>query len=459
MAANLATTLAAHKRLLALTSPRAGFYIGLVKWRNQLLALLCLLVFLGFGVFYFRYWVVQKPFGIILFVGEGLAPGRLAMTRIYAGGADKPLRMDSLTYSALLRNYSNDSCIPDNAAAATALATGVKVNNGAVGIDAEGKSLENLIELARASGRMTGIVTNGRLTSPTVASFYAHTSSKSDRQSLARDLIEKGKVDLILGGGSEDFRPKSQGGKRADERDLFAEMLGAGYDVVQTRDELDEIPRWRQAKLFGVFGEEELPFASGDDEESNRPNLADMVRRGIELLQFNSGGYLLVVDAALMRKAVEDNDAERALSETVELDRAVSVALEYAGTNSTLIVCGDVALGGLIFHGAAPRNISGPGLFEPDAAGQPRLTWGITSKETKPAEEPNEQTQPEPTPSPGVENSPIPATESQQAGPASTMSPQTTGDDVVAFGNGLGTDVLRGSLESTTIFDIIRDNL
>ncbi|HEV3410692.1 MAG TPA: hypothetical protein VG095_10385 [Chthoniobacterales bacterium] len=42
-----------------------------MKWRNQLLALFCLIVFLGFGVLYFRHWVVQKPFGIILFVGEG----------------------------------------------------------------------------------------------------------------------------------------------------------------------------------------------------------------------------------------------------------------------------------------------------------------------------------------------------------------------------------------------------
>ena len=63
---------ARHKRVLALTSTSGGFYIAEVKWRNQLLALFCLIVFFAFGVFYFRYWVVQKPFGIILFIGEGL---------------------------------------------------------------------------------------------------------------------------------------------------------------------------------------------------------------------------------------------------------------------------------------------------------------------------------------------------------------------------------------------------
>ena len=62
-----------------------------MKWRNQLLALFCLLAFAGVGVLYFQHWVVQKPFGIILFVGEGLSPARLAATRTYAGGADTRL--------------------------------------------------------------------------------------------------------------------------------------------------------------------------------------------------------------------------------------------------------------------------------------------------------------------------------------------------------------------------------
>ena len=65
-----------------------------MKWRNQLLALFCLVVFAAFGVFYFQHWVVQKPFGIILFIGEGLTPSRLAATRVFAGGADAALSLD-----------------------------------------------------------------------------------------------------------------------------------------------------------------------------------------------------------------------------------------------------------------------------------------------------------------------------------------------------------------------------
>src|SRR2546423_4866267 len=150
-----------------LTMELARRYIALVKWRNQLLALLCLALFAGLGVLYFQHWVVQKPFGIILFIGEGLAPERIATTRLYLGGAETHLALDRMSHVALVRSYSNDFATADQAAAATALATGERVNNRVVAMDSGGKPLPNLMELARAHGRATGLVTNGPLTDAT----------------------------------------------------------------------------------------------------------------------------------------------------------------------------------------------------------------------------------------------------------------------------------------------------
>src|SRR5687767_9733048 len=172
-----------------------------MKWRNQLLALFCLILFAAFGVFYFRHWVVQKPFGIILFVGEGLAPGRLAATRVYAGGADTPLSLDSMPHVALVRNYSSDFAAPDRAAAATALATGIKVNNKSIGADSAGVQAATLLELAHRAGRATGLVTDGSITNPTAAAFYAHNSDSAGATEMARQLAEGAEVDLVLGGG------------------------------------------------------------------------------------------------------------------------------------------------------------------------------------------------------------------------------------------------------------------
>jgi len=40
-----------------------------------------------------------------------------------------------------------------------------------------------------------------------------------------------------------------------------------------------------------------------------------------------------------------------------------------------------------------------------------------------------------------------------------TKAALCTVEDVIAFGSGPGTDVLRGVLDNTRIFEIIRDNL
>ena len=115
-----------------------------MKWRNQLLALFCLVLFAAFGVFYFQHWVIQKPFGIILFIGEGLAPSRIAATRVFAGGADVPLSLGSMPHVALVTNYSNDFAAPDTAAAAAAIATGRKVNNRSIGAESSGAPISVL---------------------------------------------------------------------------------------------------------------------------------------------------------------------------------------------------------------------------------------------------------------------------------------------------------------------------
>src|SRR5437870_12408342 len=116
-----------------------------MKWRNQLLALFCLLAFAGIGVLYFQHWVIRKPFGIILFVGEGLSPARLAPTRAYAAGAGTRLTLDSMSHAALVMNYSKDFAARDQAAAATAIATGERVASRVIAINADRQAIETNI--------------------------------------------------------------------------------------------------------------------------------------------------------------------------------------------------------------------------------------------------------------------------------------------------------------------------
>lgn len=338
---NLAAAQSGHKQVLALTSRATRPYIASVKWRNQVLALACLLVFLGFGVVYFRYWVIQKPFGIILFVGEGLDPKILAAARAHRGSEDGLLALDSFPHLALLRNASADSAHPDAAAATGAIATGVKMREGAIAVDADGKPLPNLLELARESGRMTGLVTDGRLTAPSAAGFYAH-ASVAERLALARQLLQS-QIDVILGRGEEDFLSATAGEATPGSSGSLKSIEAAGYDLVQSLDALEEVPGWRRAQLFGLFperstgSEEALGSASGGG-----PELSDLVRRAIQLLQFNRGGYLLIVQVGSMRRAQSEEGEAGRVRAALEFDRALATAKEYAGNKSAIFVCGDV---------------------------------------------------------------------------------------------------------------------
>ncbi len=424
-----------------------------MKWRNQLLALLCLVAFAGLGVLYFQHWVVQRAFGIILVVGEGLAPERIAITRDYIGGADGRLSVDTMPHVALVKNYSRDFAVADQAAAATAIATGAKVNNRSISIDSNGKPIPTIVELARDRGRAVGLISDGSLTNPTCAAFYAHSNSGSDTEQIALQFVEGGKIDIGLGASAAEFLPAAKQGHRQDRRDLLLELRGNGFDIVRNRAELEAIPPWRRPKLFGAFGENDAPRDSNQN-WSDEPSLSDTVRRAIELLQYNQRGYLLVIDAARMREAAEANDAEKTLTQTAEFDRAVATAHRYAGGRSTIIVCGDVAIGGLHANGFPFRKDSGIALLGLNPAGQPWLTWATGPKGMQSygaAKLPDNERELAPNGGPQKE-------QSQPAAFYATSALPTV-EDVIVFGSGRGSQVLSGTIDNTDIFKILRDEL
>lgn len=388
-----------------------------------MLALVCLLAFGAFGVFYFRTWVVQKPFAIIIFLGEGLTAQRLAAARVYQNGADSALSIDKLEFSARLRNSSADFAVPDAAAAASAIATGTKVKNGAIALNGTGTPLPTLLELAAASGRATGLVSDGELTNPSVASFYVHAANARAPQMFADALATKSTVDVALGGGGARF-----GQRRRDP----------AIKVVRTVAELEEISAWQRPRVLGLFADNDLPFSDEVAARGEKPALADMVRRAIELLQFNRRGYLLVVDAHLAGVAAKENAGERTLRETLELDRAVKVATEYAGANAAILVAGDVAIGGMNVSGYPYRYDKGVAILGLNSSGQPWITWA-----TGPHQRPASANEKSPS---AIEPAAVETTEALN-----------TLEDPVASANGLGMQPVKGVMNTTALFSLIRD--
>ncbi len=414
-----------------------------MKLRNQLLALCCLLAFAGFGFLYVTNWVVQKPFGIILFVSDGMVSRHLTAARLYEGGADQRLAIESLDTVALLNNSAHDFAVPDAASAATALATGVKANHRALAVGPGGESLPTILELALASGRGAGLVTTGSLTSAGAAAFYAHLADARDTVATAARFAASPMLDVVLGGGAVDFLPKSKGGLRPDGRDLLGEMQAAGRELVRTKAALEDVASYRSTGLLGVFSQGPMAFSNQIESGSEQPSLSDMVRRAIECLQTNRKGYVLVVDAALVSAAAERNEGERVITETIALDRAIATAVRYAGERSLIVAVGRHATGGMNLNGYPLRQDHGVALLGTNASGQPAITWatgpngpaGATDAPAKPSGAKNE--------------------------PAAFLTPSAlnVAEDMLAVGKGPGSEKLRGFLDSTAIFRLLKDAL
>ncbi len=413
----------------------------MTKLRNRVLALVCLVCFIGLGFLYFRVWVIPRTFGIILVIGDGLTMEQLAAARLYAGGAERTLAMERLPCVALVRNYSEDYAVPDTAAAVSALATGVRVRNFTSSVTTAGRRLESLMRRAKRSGRSTGIVTNGPLTGAGVAPFFASTSTINDFHDISAQLLQDKQIDVLLGGGAADFQPDFKGGKRRDGRDLLLELKRNGYYLVRTQAELETAPGWPAPRVAGFFADGPLP--THDKMNANAPRFEEMVRRAIQLLQNDRDGYLLVVHVGSITAAAAQNDAEGAILETLMMDRTVSLISAYAGSNTTIIACGLHATGGMTLNGYPYVWQRGAELLGTNASGIPSITWSTG---------PNQPYH--------LSATTAPSSLSAMA-PTAFPLPQAvhTVQDVIAVGSGPGTERLRGFIRHTDIHAIIREQL
>lgn len=409
------------------------------KFRNRLLALVCLLVFLAVGALFYVNWVVQRPFAVILFLSDNLSPSVLTSARIYAGGADFRLEIEKFPHLALLTTQANDFAVADSASASGAVATGRKPNNRTLRPEAGLTTLPTLLELAHKSGRATGIVSNLSLTGATAAAFYAKTSDPLDFQTIGLQLAEAANINVLLGGGAADFLPDTKDGSRKDGRDLILEMRNKGYDIVRNQQEMESTPLWHSPKVLGLFSMGPLAFADEVQLSASQPSLSDMVLQAILLLQYNPKGYFLVVDSGLAGKAAAENKAERTLKEIVALDQAVSVARKYAGVNSLIIVAGKQNPGGLRLNGYSFRNDKGAAILGINAQGVPSLTWstGPGSGQTL---TPNGISHTEPS-------------------AFTTAAAVGTAEDAIAVSAGPGSEEFTGFHDNTDIFSLIKKGL
>jgi alkaline phosphatase len=273
----------------------------------------------------------------VLMIGDGMGLGQVTAGMIAAGGT---LQLDRFPVVGLSRTRASDNLVTDSAAAATAMASGVKTYNGAIGVDSEKRPVPTLVELARAGGLATGVVVTCSVTHATPAAFLAHQDSRRLDDAIALDIARSG-LDVLIGGGRKFFSV------RADGRDLLAEMRAQGVSVV---DDLARIDPSAAGSLLALVADQHLPRI-GEGRGDYLPRAAAMA---LELLGRRERSFLMV-EGSQIDWGSHDNAAAYAVAEMLDFDAAIGRVRAWAEQDghTLVVVTGDHETGGLAIHGGS----------------------------------------------------------------------------------------------------------
>src|SRR3989339_554510 len=140
---------------------------------------------------------------IIIFIGDGMGFEHVKAAGMFENGDANTLLFESFPHNAKVTTYAANSDITDSGAAATAIATGHKVNRGVISMAYPGdeRELETLLEYFKAKGKSTGLVSTAFITHATPAGFGAHSPSRDDYDNIADDYLSQTRPNILFGGG------------------------------------------------------------------------------------------------------------------------------------------------------------------------------------------------------------------------------------------------------------------
>ena len=304
----------------------------------------------------------RRARNIILFIGDGLSMAHRTAARVLAKGLVEgryggELAIDDMPHMALVSTSGTDAIVTDSANSMSAYTTGHKSCVNAMGVYcARNKSglkhprVETIAELAKRyyAGMAVGVVTNTEIEDATPAGMVAHVRRRSDYDDIVRMFYEL-RPEVMLGGGSAFFLPKSdKAGRRKDEENYLEKFKALGYPVAATAAEMKAAAAGQDTqRLLGLFHPSNLDGALDRrvlkkgtvGAYPDQPDLAEQTQVAIDILAKHKNGFVLMVESGLIDKFSHVLDWERAVYDTIMLDNAVAVAKRFAAErNDTLII-------------------------------------------------------------------------------------------------------------------------
>lgn len=265
----------------------------------------------------------DKIKNVIYMIGDGMGENHISAGEIYKG---EKLNIQNIKNKTQVKTASL-STVTDSAASATALATGYKTTNGAIGKDKNKNDIQNLIEYSNGKDMKTGIVCTQILNHATPAAFSVHNTYRYNYDQIAASQIESC-LDLMLGGGRKYFY---------NYKSMIAHN---NYKWINEISELENVEK--NERIIGTFAEESI------SKEKNRTALSYMAEEAIARLE-NEKGFFLMIEGSDIDSYSYEQNMDKMLIEMIDFDDAVEVAMSYVDKNpdTLLIVTADHETGGL----------------------------------------------------------------------------------------------------------------
>lgn len=251
---------------------------------------------------------------VIIFMGDGTGVSSLNAASIY--GYDKPqaLYIQSFPGVALADTSTATQWVTDGGAGATAIATGVKTNNGvlsqsssAIKNQQDGEILKTFFEYAREHGLATGAVSNddrSGVTNALTAAFFAHNNNRGKAGEIFEEMLApksgQAGIDVAISPGHTEVFQQV----KAMGRDPLADMKSRGYAYADSLDGLKQIDR-NKMKVVMLTDDVKMDLKTAVD---------DAVAR----LSQNPNGFVLVVFSDC-----HTGKTSTSLSRIVEMDNIV----------------------------------------------------------------------------------------------------------------------------------------
>jgi alkaline phosphatase len=288
----------------------------------------------------------KAPKNVILLISDGTGLSQISAAFFFKDSIPNYTRFKNI---GLIKTSSSRQDITDSAAGATAFACGVKTYNGAIGKADDSTDVENIIEIASRKNIKTGLIATSSITHATPASFFAHTNGRGETEKIASHMVTSG-VDFFAGGGLKYFN------KRKDGRDLLKELKSKNYKV-----DTVGLKKFKKIKKKEKVGYLLAPDAMPKMLEGRGNFLSNATDLAIQFLSKDKAPFFIMTEGSQIDWGGHANDGPYLVSELIDFDDAVGIALDYAEKegNTLVVVTSDHETGG--FTLAAKKKINAEG--------------------------------------------------------------------------------------------------